>query len=101
MGVPCQQKKKDKKETEEPILIIHLDPCSLSPFSVSVALLVAHCSPAKAAEVVTLDHLEDSRIFNIRPLLLNAPKTQKNVKFSAEPAEQQAKRSLSNAELLQ
>lgn len=66
-----------------------------------MALLVAHCSPAKAAEVVTSDHLEDSRIFNIRPLLLNAPKTQKNVKFSAEPADQQAKRSLSNAELLQ
>ena len=48
---------------------------------------------------------EDSPVFNIRPLLMNAPKTKKNFRFTADAADdqqqQQFKRSLSNAQLFQ
>lgn len=76
--------------------------------SLTVALLVANCSSVKAAAIVQTSpedqHMSDSRIFNIRPLLENAPKTQKNVRFSADTDEQekqQFKRELSNSELFE
>lgn len=70
--------------------------------SLSVALLVVHYSTATVIVNSEDQHSEDSQIFNIRPLLFNAPKTQKNVKFSADAEKQQQfKRSLSNTELFQ
>lgn len=78
-----------------------------------MALLVAHCSPVKAAPAQIVQavapseehqqsQMEDSPIFNIFPMLMNAPKTQKNFKFTADAEKQpQFKRSLSNTELFQ
>lgn len=73
-------------------------------FSFAVALLVAHCCAAPAPQMIVqapVEHLEDSKIFNIRPLLMNAPKTQKNVKFSAATDNAQSGRTLTNSELFE
>lgn len=71
-----------------------------------MALLLAYNSPVKAAIIVQTspEETSDSLIFNIRPLLENAPKTQKNIQFSADADDQeklQIKRALSNSELFE